>query len=699
MNNLKPTTVNHLTANLSRRSILWIILISGIWLLLWFAPWQGLAAFSIWVQLGVALLIFILPGLCIYGLIQTESRGWLNYFTFGFVISHLLLAVFGTLGRLIHLPFVSLKHGMMALSLILLLLYATPRLASIRLPLFDVSAIRKILSYWPLALMVVLAGLMTIQRTLSDDDLSYLAYLTNWQFAPALHFNDVFFGVDKLAPVRFWLVSTPFSQAYLSDLSGLPGIFVVGGHYEPFLAALALCSLYALARTLGLSHRKAMASVIFQVSFLSLLSEYLHPGAPFFRQLSTDKASAAYIFIPVFLQSIIWYLGHPSRHKLILILLTGSSLMLMHPAALVFAVMVAGFITVFGLEQANLRARIGLLIALLVVISPQIATRFVRHEAQAAIPFSMEEILSARGIETMISVWDDTNFYGFNPSILAMRIPYAERLPIPIWILQYGWLVFPLLGAVLALKNVRRDFLSQYVLACFLLGALAGIPFTGWLLGYVVSAWMLERTLWIYPFGIGTVFVLTAVSERIGLTNRLRRWMQALEAQTRMDPRPWLFSTLTILAAFALWLVMREQDLPNIARLTSNTERYTEFALIGNFLDDHIQHMAFAVGTDELNDYIPAISSKAKVISYRPSDPSYPYFYTPLERNQRLLDRQSIFSREIAVQERISLIQKHDIRFLWLKGGEYSLVKNMLSEFPTMFSEHKVGGYYLIEVH
>src|SRR4030095_5577260 len=208
----------------------------------------------------------------------------------------------------------------------------------------------------------------------------------------------------------------------------------------------------------------------------------------------------------IFLQSVIWYLGKPAKNKLILVLLTGTSLMLMHPVALVFAVMVAGLITVFGLEEANIRARLGLLILLVVIMSPQIAVRFVKHEAQATIPFAIEDILTSKGIETMISVWGDTNFYGFNPSILAMHIPYAERLPVPPFILQYAWLVIPLLGTVLAIKNIRRAFLSQYVLACFLLGALAGIPFTGWLLGYIVSAWMLERTLWIYPFGIGTVF-------------------------------------------------------------------------------------------------------------------------------------------------------------------------------------------------
>jgi hypothetical protein len=687
----------HQTTNsLNRKNILWMILITGLWLFLWFAPWQRQLSFSMWIPLGLALLIFIVPGLCIYGLIQDKAAGGLNYVTFGFVISHLLLAVCGTLGRLVHFPFAVLRHGMMGLSLILLLCYLIPRLGSFH---FKLSTVGKIFSYWPLILAAVLAALMTVQRVLSDDDLSYLSFLTNWQNSPALNFNDVFFGADKLVSVRFWLISTPFSQAYLSALNGLPGIFVVGGYYEPFLAVLSVCSIYELARALGMSQRQAMAAALLQILFLSLLSEYLHPGAPFFRQLSTDKATAAYIFIPVFLQSVIWYLGNPAKREIMLVFLTGASLMLLHPVALVFAIIVAGLITLFGLEPANLRVRIGLLVLLVIIMTPQIAIRFVRHEAQAVIPFAMEDVLTSPGIKTMISVWDDSNFYGFNPSILAMHIPYAERLPIPSFILQYGWLVIPLLGALLTLKSIHRDFLSQYVLATFLLGALAGIPWTGWLLGYLVSAWMLERTLWIYPFGIGTVFCLTAISAETGLTGRLIGWIQTLQTKTKMDPQPWLFSALMLLAALPLWLVMREQNLPNLSRLHSNTERYIQFARIGRFMDEHTQDTAFAASTDELNDYIPAISTKAKVISYRPSDPSYPYFYTPQERKQRLLDRQSIFSRELPIEDRLALLKKYDIRFLWVKSGEYYLVKDMVSEFPATFTEHNFGGYSLIEVH
>jgi len=688
---------NHMqsqTATPNRKSIFWAVILTAGWLLLWFVSWQSLPMLSMWFKLGVALIIFIVPGFCIYGLLQHAPSSWLNHFTFGFVISHLIIAVFGTLGRLLHFPFASLKHGMMALGLILLLYYTISRLDSFKLPRFETSTFRIIISTLPLILMVIFAALMTIQRVPSDDDLTYLALLTNWQNSSALNFNDVFFGADKLLSIRFWIVSTPFSQAFLSELSGLPGIFLLGGYYEPFLAVLSLFSVYELAKTLGLSHTKATAAVILQVLCLALLAEYLHPGAPFFRQLSTDKATATFIVIPVFLQSIVWYLSEPVKKNIILIILTGLSLMLMHPIALVYAVMVAGLITVFGLDQTDLRVRIGLLILLVAIMSPQIAIRFVKHEAQAVIPFSPEDTLTSSGIESMISVWGDTQFYGFNPAILAMHIPYADKLPIPAFILQFAWLIFPICGAAFALKHIRRDPLSQYVLACFLLGALAGIPFTGWLLGSLVSAWMLERTLWLYPFGIGMVFAL----DMTGITNRLIKWLHPLHSKTTIDPPHWLLATLTVFCSAIILLTMREQNLPDFTRFTLNAQRYQEFTQIGEFMDSHTVGQTFAVGTDRFNDFIPAITSKIKLISYRPSDTSYPYFYSQAERNQRFQDRQSIFSNNLETADRIALMKKYNIKFLWLKGGEYYMVKDLVSTRPDIFTEHKFEGYYVIEV-
>jgi hypothetical protein len=147
-------------------------------------------------------------------------------------------------------------------------------------------------------------------------------------------------------------------------------------------------------------------------------------------------------------------------------------------------------------------------------------------------------------------------------------------------------------------------------------------------------------------------------------------------------------------------LFMREQGLPNLARLESSAARYTAFSQIGQFMDAQTSGQTFAVGTERLNDYIPGISSRVKVIYFRPSDSSVPaYFFSPQERAQRLAARESIFSPAVPAEERIQLMRKYHIQFLWLRVGEHHLVNRMISAFPDLFTTHLIGDYYLIEVH
>lgn len=689
----------HKLSGKSVRTVLsWTLTITIGWFLVWLSPWQTVLQNFPWLRLGIALGIFLAPGICLYGWLTTRPSRWLNYLTFGFVISHLILAVLGTAGRFFQVSFELIKNVMMAFSFSLLLLYALPRLGKMRIPRLDRSIVRNTLTAWPMILMILLAGLLSIQRALSDDDLTYLAFLTNWQKASHLNFNDVFFGVEKLASVRFWIVNTLFSQAFLSEMSGLPGIFLLGGYYEPFLVALAIFCTYELARTLGLSRQMAMASILFQIAFLALLSGYLHPGFPFFHQLSVDKATATFIVIPVFLQSTIWYLKEPAKKQIILLLLAGLSLMAMHPVALVFAVMIAGLIALFGLDRSNLGRRLILFMLLLLVMAPQVTLRFVHHEAQGVIPYSLAGELDSSGLENLISVRGNTGFYGFNPSILEMKIPYIDSIPLFEFLFKWAWLILPLMAAVLAIKHIREDYLAQYTLACFLLVALAYIPLTGWILGYFVSAWMLERTTWLYPYGIGLAFLWIAIRDAKGWKDHFIPWVQTLQMKMGINFSQWPLMMAEVFSISMILLVMREQNLPDLTRFRLNSERYGEFTAIGQFLDEHATHPSFAVGTDELNDYIPAISSNVKVISYRPSDPSYPYFFSQEERDRRRLNRQAIFSKDISLEDRLSLLEKYDIQFIWLRQGEYHMVRKLVSTFSSSFSVQKIGRYYVLEV-
>ena len=660
-----------------------------LWSFLWFWPWQlGLQDF-IWLRLGIALAIFIVPGLSIYGLLHNRHGHWTDHLTFGFVISHLIAASAGTIGRLVHVPFGLIKDLMMVLGLILLLLYLLPiasRGISVRI---DRASLRRMASAWPLLLIAVLTSLIVIQRVLSDDDLTYLAYITNWQHSTHLDFKDLIFGAGQLVQPRFWLVSTPFAQAFLAEVSRLPGILILAGYYEPFLVILSMLCWYGLARTLHLSHQAASVSVILQVLFLLLLSQYLHPGASFFNQLSVDKATATFILAPVFIQSVIRLLGKPTRNNIILCLSTGLSLTLMHPIALAYSVAIGGLIVILNVNRSNFGTRLIPVIILIAVLIPQVALRFVPTGTGEDLLAGVAGIQSQYGYQNMLTVWDNTPFYGFNPNILALTLPYESRIPFPEAILKWGWLFIPVCAMIFSMKQLGQNNIAQYIFSSFLLCTLAGLPLTGWILGYFLSPWMLERATWLFPYGLSAVFFLLTIRDKTAVGRRIHAFMG--------KPDRWSLIVITIFSSAFILLFMREQGLPDFTLFESKSQRYQDLARAGQFLDDQIPVQAVVIGSDELNDLIPGISWKAKIITFRTSSPANMPFYPPDIINERVSDRQMILSRRATPEVRLNLLMKYNVRFLLLRRSDYDLFKNLVSNYPSLFEITEIGRYIILK--
>lgn len=686
--------VNH-----SNRSIIWNSAILLGWLFLWFAPWSDWFETNLWIKVGIALGIFILPGAFLYLILSRDDATNLCFISLGFILSHLLMGILGTTGRIFHLPFSFVVDIYMGLGLLFIIINFLSKDHAINKILPSRSSIVRSLRYWPIAIIAVLTTLMTIQRVISSDDLAYLAHLTNWQNMPNLNFSDVYFDSTKIESTRFWIVSSPFSQAFLTDIGKIAGLILISGYYEPFLALISIICFYDLARTLGLSHRFAMISVALQITFMALLSDYLHPGAPFFHQLSTDKATAAFIFTPVFVSSAFQVLKKSTNSSVSIFLLTGLSLTFLHPVISAFAVFIVGASFIFGSTQDNYKKNLTLVVLAMIILVPQIGVHLIRHEAQPTIPIDVNNLEQSQGIDSLINRVGNTPFYGFNPNILEMNIPYADRLPISTRILSWSWIIIPILTTVVSVKGVRNNYLNQYILAATLLAVLAGFPFTGWILGYFVSAWMLERTTWLYPFGISTIILLFAIWERTTLGNHLKSWKVGIHKKLQVEftvlieVSIWLVSTLLIL------LVMRKQGLPNITRLQNSTQRHQELVLLGQQIDKSAPRPVNVVGTDELNDFIPALSWKAKVISYRPEDLTYPYFYSEEEKSTRWSDRQAIFSREISPDERMEIIKKYNIRYIVLESYRFGKVKDLITTYPLNFNTHSFGRYILIEIN
>lgn len=666
-----------------------------VWSFLWFWPWQLALQDFIWLRLGIALAIFILPGLSVYGLLNNRQGHWIDHLTFGFVISHLILALMGTTGRLAQVSFGLIKDLMMVLGIVLLLLYLLPivsRGISIQV---NRTSLKHIASASPLILIAVLTSLIVIQRVLSDDDLTYLAYLTNWQHSTNLDFKDLMFGADQPVQPRFWLVSTPFAQAFLAEISRLPGILILGGYYEPFLVFLSMLCWYRLARTLHLSHQAAGISVILQVLFLLLLSQYLHPGASFFNQLSVDKATATFILAAVFVQSEIWLLRKPTKNNIILCLSTGLSLTFMHPITLAYSVFIGGLIVILNINRSNFRARLFPALILIAILIPQVALRFIPAGGGENIPYHVEEVPNQPGIENMISRWDDTPFYGFNPDILAMTIPYGSKIPLLGHLLTWGWLIIPVSAMAFSVQQLRQNNLAQYIFSSFLLCALAGLPLTGWILGYFLSAWMLERATWLFPYGVSAVFFLLAIRDKTVVGHHMNSMLVKLERKTTFSGWPMLLTTVFSLALMLLF--MQEQGLPNLSVFESKSQRYQDLARAGQFLDDQIPVQAVVIGSDDLNDLIPGISWKAKIITFRTSSPANMPFY-PLDIiNERISDRKMILSRSATPEVRLSLLKKYNVHFLLLRRSDYSLFKNLTSTYPSLFETTEIGRYIILK--
>ncbi|MDX1377901.1 MAG: DUF6077 domain-containing protein [Anaerolineales bacterium] len=661
-------------------------MITLVWLFFWFYPWQKELHHIYWLQLGVGLAILIVPGFCVYGLLSNRSDFKFSSVTYGFVISHLLFALLGTIGRLIHLSFETLSFLMMALSLILLLIYLLPKLKHGIKFQMDREQAAYFLSLLPVLLISFLISLIVIQRVLSDDDLTYLAYITNWQHSTSLGFNDVLFGESQLVGIRFWLMSAPFAQAFLAEISGMAGILILGGYYEPFLVVLSVLCWYELAIALNLTPKAASASVILQLLFLLLLSQYLHPGAPYFNQLSADKATAAFIFAPVFFHSLTRLLKERTRNSMFLMLLTGLSLSFMHSIILAYTAFIGGMLVLLNRDNHGLRDKLMPMAILIAIMIPQIMIRFADIPVTDSVSFDPEVVLSKSDTDSLVTRWGDTDFYGFNPNILTMTFPYEGNIPLPGPILAWGWILVPILAVIFALKR-RENSVAQFILSSFILCVLAGFPLTGWIMGYFLNARMLARSVWLFPYGLSAVFVLLIFRDYI----RSRKIVKSFS--------PNLALTALTIISFGLFLLhMRENNLPDLEKFNSKIQRYQDLAIAGQALDQQITDQAYVIGSPNLNDLIPGLSWKSDLITFRISNPSNMSYYTHKERSERISDTQRIFARSASGEEKMELLKKYNVSFLFLTPFDLRLFEELMETFPDEIKQSEVGGVVILEI-
>jgi hypothetical protein len=311
----------------------------------------------------------------------------------------------------------------------------------------------------------------------------------------------------------------PMNQAFLADLSHIHGVLLLGYYFKPVLVVIALLATFHLYEDLLRSNLQAALALLIQITFLFLLLDRRQPGIIFFLRNIEDKSFAAFVFAPIFFLAIRCFLESRTVRRGIFVLLCGWSLALVHPIILAYCIFIAGvYAALVTITHKNYKAFGILIILLALIIFPPASLRFPSlYGTEIKAGFDLESALAndvdKAPIGNRISYIEGTPFYGFNLDLIKIEIDRKPPLPwmdfFQSW--SYLWLMgFGLLWALPKLKRPDND-LASFITASSLLDFLCAIPFTGWLVGFFVSARMLWRSPWLFPIGlVGVSLIMDA---------------------------------------------------------------------------------------------------------------------------------------------------------------------------------------------
>ncbi len=659
-------------------------IIAFLWLLLWIFPWTIWLEATPWIRLGLSIIIFATPGTALSLLLAGKRLTLLSHLTSGLAVSVLLVSVFGLLGRVLKLPFSFIKPAFIITGLIIFaVLIKQSHSEQQWFKPKKYSAITIVLFLG----MAVFGILVAFGNKFSGDDFSYLAYLTSWQHAQPLNFQEIFFGTGSRDSIRFWLAMFPMNLAFLSEISNLHGLLLLGFYLEPFFIVIALLSLYNLYEDLLPSGHLPIAALLLHLTILFLLQSHRQSGIIFFRRLSEDKAFAAFVLAPVFFLAIRALLDSVTYRRVAFTLLSAFSLSLTHPVILAYSIFIAGVYTsIVSFIQRDYK-KFGVVVAILIfTLIPQVSLRFAPVANQPA--FDLETVIEKSSVssnEPLVSSIAGTPFYGFNlERIEILTDKTNQENPLQTFFSwSYLWLLG--LGFVWALFNLKKNTVAPFIAATSLLVLLCAIPYTGWLIGYAVSPRQLWRSPWLIPIGLIGAVLLTELLKFILLKVSARVQPKISAEQATFG----LILTISIVLTgyFSTHAYIKNwQSSTELNKYRSSLER---LATLGNYLENNIQSPSTFVAPIGLMNYLPGLSSKSKVIFFRtPQLSRYPVNMSKIKNIVLSPDS------SISIEQRTELLEKYRIQYILVEDQSQ---KDSYASYPQLFDVQPIDGFWIIE--
>ncbi|HCR69995.1 MAG TPA: hypothetical protein DIW23_01000, partial [Anaerolineae bacterium] len=558
----------------------------------------------------------------------------------------------GLLGRYLGFSFDTVKFLFFLIGLVFILTLLNRSIIEFS---ETITSVRNLFSNPVLIFTICLAFALTISDLLFFiDDLTYLSYLTNWQYSEQLGFQNIIHEPVVIELERFWLAMYPMGQAILSELSGVPGILLFSHYLELLLVPLAVCTAYWFARQLGFSRNAAAVSTLFQISLYAwLIGDEWPVGTWFYQSMAEDKVSAVFLLAPVFFAYVIKYIELVSGKYLFFAFLSGLAITLTHPVSLFFTCVIALWLGLlsFFYRKANLKQLITIAILVFALMLPYLLIRLIDVSSQVG--FVVGTAQSGGGafqIDRYTNVVSDI-FYGLNPNMLLF---IDLELGGVFSAFRFTPVVIGLLSLLFSFINLKKERIYCYVFCASLLVLLVTIPYTGWIFGYFTDARLIYRASWFVPLGLGSVVILQYFSSSI----------KKLQVYSKRNNLIMFVCFLFTLPVFAF------MNVPRIPAFFAVLDRSIQLAKIGSVIDSKSQNQVVSIGLDYFETMLlPGVSAKTTLISFREEklDNGHNHYLTEEEIEERIYASNAIRSLDnddMTSIERCKYINEYEVKFV-----------------------------------
>jgi hypothetical protein len=234
---------------------------------------------------------------------------------------------------------------------------------------------------------------------------------------------------------------------------------------------------------------------------------------------------------------------------------------------------------------------------------------------------------------------------------------------------------------------------------------LAMIPYTGWLLGYFVSARMIFRVSWFAPLGIGLVIigktVLGFIQTRIIPKIRPLGWSEKIEKSAYSRIYLWGLAFILLFGLGSPTMVEVIRSAPN---LLSTLNFHRQLGQVGAYISRNSSEKVTVITLNATDNYLPGISANAKPISFREESKDFEikYVFTSEELDERQRDSRVIQSleAEIPFDVRRDLIDRYEIKYILADTQQAEMYLEIMNQNgPMLESVYQTKDFTLLQIN